>query len=144
MVEGDGRVVATLDGHARLADGIVTVAPALVHEGDVRGAHGEISSPGSIRVTGSVEDGLLRAKRSIVVDDAVRRSTVEAGHALTIAGPAFDSTLRIGHTHAALDGAAPADRPAGARRRAAAAGRRPADLGVPRQRARPASAARLS
>lgn len=103
MVEGDGRVVATLDGHARLADGIVTVAPALVHEGDVRGAHGEISSPGSIRVTGSVEDGLLRAKRSIVVDDAVRRSTVEAGHALTIGGPAFDSTLRIGHTHAALD-----------------------------------------
>jgi len=103
VVEGDGRVVATLDGHARLADGIVSVAPALVHDGDVRGSHGEISSPGSIRVTGSVEDGLLRAKRSIAVDDAVRRSTVEAGHALAIGGPAFDSSLRFGHTYAALE-----------------------------------------
>ena len=128
--------MATLDGHARLADGIVTVAPALVHEGDVRGAHGEISSPGSIRVTGSVEDGLLRAKRSIAVDDAVRRSTVEAGHALTIGGPAFDSTLRIGHTHAALAAlhllTGPLARDAGR----AAAGRRPAD------RRRPAPAGR--
>jgi hypothetical protein len=103
IVEGDGRVVATLDGHARIADGVVAVAPALVHEGDVRGSHGEISSPGSIRVTGSVEDGLLRAKRSIAVDDAVRRSTVEAGHTLAIGGPAFDSVLRVGHTHAALE-----------------------------------------
>ncbi len=36
----------------------------------------------------------MRAKRSVAVGDAVRRSTVEAGHALTIGGPAFDSVLR--------------------------------------------------
>jgi hypothetical protein len=102
IVESDGRIVATLDGHARLTGGVVTVTAALVHAGDVRAASGEISSPGSIEVTGSVEDGLVRAKRSVLVGDAVRRSTIEAGHALEIRGPAFDSTLRIGHTHAAM------------------------------------------
>jgi hypothetical protein len=102
IVESDGRIVATLDGHARLTDGVVTVTAALVHAGDVRASSGELSSPGSIEVTGSVEDGLVRAKRSVLVGDAVRRSTIEAGHALEIRGPAFDSTLRIGHTHAAM------------------------------------------
>ena len=102
IVESDGRIVATLDGHARIADGVVTVTASLVHTGDVRAASGELSSPGSIEVTGSVEDGLVRAKRAVVVGDAVRRSTVEAGHALRIAGPAFDSILRVGHTHSAM------------------------------------------
>ncbi len=103
IVESDGRIVATLDGHARVVDGVVTVTVAHVHEGDVRAASGEISSPGSIEVTGSVEDGLVRAKRSVVVGDAVRRSTIEAGSALDIAGPAFDSTLRVGHTYFAME-----------------------------------------
>ncbi len=102
IVESDGRIVATLDGHARVADGVVTVTAAHVHTGDLRGSSGELSSPGSIEVTGSVEDGLVRAKRSVLVGDAVRRSTIEAGHALDIRGPAFDSTLRVGHTHAAM------------------------------------------
>ena len=102
IVESDGRIVATLDGHARIADGVVTVTASLVHTGDVRASSGELSSPGSVEVTGSVEDGLVRAKRAVVVGDAVRRSTIEAGHALHIAGPAFDSTLRVGHTHAAM------------------------------------------
>ena len=102
IVESDGRIVATLDGHARIAGGVVSVTVALVHPGDVRGASGELSSPGSVEVTGSVEDGLVRAKRWVLVGDAVRRSTIEAGHALDIRGPAFDSTLRIGHNHATL------------------------------------------
>jgi hypothetical protein len=103
IVESDGRIVATLDGHARVVDGVVTVTVAHVHEGDVSASSGELSSPGSIEVTGSVEDGLVRAKRSVVVGDAVRRSTIEAGTALVIGGPAFDSTLRIGHTHSAME-----------------------------------------
>jgi hypothetical protein len=102
IVESDGRIVATLDGHARIADGVVTVTAAHVHTGDIRASSGELSSPGSIEVTGSVEDGLVRAKRSVLVGDAVRRSMIEAGHALEIRGPAFDSTLRVGHTHAAM------------------------------------------
>ncbi len=102
IVESDGRIVATRDGHARFKDGVVTVTASLVHTGDVRASSGELTSPGSIEVTGSVEDGLVRAKRAVVVGDAVRRSTVEAGHALHIAGPSFDSTLRVGHTHSAM------------------------------------------
>lgn len=102
IVESDGRVMATTEGQARFSDGVVTVTAALVHEGDVRASDGELSSPGSIEVTGSVEDGLVRAKRAVAVGDAVRRSTVEAGHTLTIGGPAFDSTLRVGRAYAAL------------------------------------------
>ena len=40
--------------------------------------------------------------RSVLVGDAVRRSTIEAGHALDVRGPAFDSTFRVGHNHATL------------------------------------------
>jgi hypothetical protein len=103
-VEHDGRVVATSDGHARYAGGMIVVTPALMVEGDIRSTHGEVASPGSVDVEGSVEDGsVVRAKRNVVIGDSVRRATVEAGGSITIAGAAFDSTLRIGHTWAALD-----------------------------------------
>jgi hypothetical protein len=103
-VESDGRVVATIDGHASIVDRIIIVTPALIVDGDVGSASGEITSPGSIEVSGSIEAGsLLRAKRSIRVGDAVRRATVEAGGSLEIGGAAFDATLRAGHTWAALN-----------------------------------------
>ncbi len=101
-LEADGRLLATLDGHARLAEGVVSVVAARVHEGDLRGSDGGLSSPGSVEVTGSVEDGLVRARCSIVIGEAVRGSTLEAGHSLEIRGASFDSTLRSGHGYAAL------------------------------------------
>ncbi len=104
VVESDGRIVATGDGHASVANGTIVVTPALVIDGDVRSTRGEVSSPGSVDVQGSVDDGgVVRAKHNVMIGDAVRRATVDAGGSITLGGAAFDSTLRAGHTWAALD-----------------------------------------
>jgi uncharacterized protein len=101
-VEDDGRVVAAIDGHVHFADRLVTVTPAL-RITSVRGRDEDVSSPGSVDVAGSVEDGArLRARRSVFVSDQVRGATVEAGFSLEIDGAAFDSQLRAGHTGAVL------------------------------------------
>jgi len=100
----DGRIVAAIDGHLSLADGSVTVVAALRIPGDVGHGQGEISSPGSIEIAGSVEGGLVRARRTIWIGDGVRRSTVEAGFALEIGGTVLDAELRVGAAHAELAG----------------------------------------
>jgi hypothetical protein len=101
-VEDDGRVVAAIDGHARFAAGELVVTPALQLP-MVRGRDGDVTTPGSVDVAGSIEDDArVRARRSVVVADQVRGSTVEAGFSLVIHGAAFDSKLMAGHTVAAL------------------------------------------
>jgi hypothetical protein len=100
----DGRIVATIDGHLSLAEGSVTVVAALRIPGDVGHGSGEVSSPGSIEIAGSVEGGLVRARRSIWIADGVRRSTVEAGFALEIGGTVLDAELKVGAAHAELAG----------------------------------------
>ncbi len=101
-IELGGSVVATTDGHAHIVDGVLSVAPALRLPA-IQGRDGEVSSPGSIEVTGSIEDGaLVRARRSIAVGEFVRHATLDAGFSIRIAGGAFDAALRAGHTIAAL------------------------------------------
>jgi hypothetical protein len=99
---GDGRLVAASDGHARLLDGSLEVMAALLIEGDVRASSGDISSPGSVEVTGSVEDGVIRAKRHVLIGEQARRSQIETGGSLLVTGAVFESTIRVGQARIAV------------------------------------------
>ena len=143
IVESDGRVVATLDGHARVVDGVVTVTRVARPRGRRdrverraveprldRGhglGRGRAASGRSARSWSATPCGARRSRPATRSTSAGRRST---------------RPCAIGHTHSAHGGAARAHR---RRWRATSGGVQqrhgPADRGDAGRRPRPASAA---
>lgn len=74
------RLFAAVEGLVRWQGEKVRVSPIRRIDGDATAQHGTIATPGSIIVTGSVEDGVtLQADGNIIVEGTVGRATLSAG-----------------------------------------------------------------
>jgi len=88
QLDEDSHTVTTSQGgKLQIQNGVLSVTPCEVIDGDVDGKRGDIQSSQALCITGSVkDDARITSDKSITIYDAVELATIKAGNDVIIGG----------------------------------------------------------